>query len=97
MYHCMFHYEQGSAEEEDEAAQSRKEAKLNKLEEQWKVEQEISSSWWYWSPISLTFPSNVIANLQVGKYFMEIIFSIYGLYPTSVPRMKPLLHFMWPH
>ncbi len=36
------------------------------MEEQWRSEQQKTSSWWYWSPISFTFPSNVIANLQVS-------------------------------
>ncbi len=33
--------------------------------------------------------------IELPKY--ETIFSIQGLYLTSVPRMKPWLHFMWPH
>ncbi len=32
---------------------------------------------------------------ELPKY--EIIFSIQGIYPTSAPRMKPWLHFMWAH
>ena len=46
--------------------EAKKQARLEKLEGQWKAEQQkaMASNWW-WSPLSITFPSNVIANLQV--------------------------------
>ena len=57
----------GTYNEEEEAAreQTVKEALLAKLEEEWKAEQQTNSGWWFWSPLSVSLPSNVIANLQV--------------------------------
>ena len=54
-------------EEEERQSQSKKQAKLDKLEQQWKSEQQkAGGGWWFWSPFTVSFPSNVIANLQVN-------------------------------
>ena len=59
---------QYNAEAEEEQAQAKKQAKLDKLEREWKAEQQRTSSWWFqkWLPLPTSFPSNVVANLQVG-------------------------------
>ena len=56
---------QFDADEEERVKQAKKQAKLDNLEQQWKAEQQKSSSWWFWSPFSVTFPSSVLENLQV--------------------------------
>ncbi len=58
----------GAYNEEEEAARKEtvKQALLAKLEEEWKTEQQTNKgSWWFLSPLSVSLPSNVIANLQV--------------------------------
>ena len=57
---------QYDAEEEERLKQAKKQAKLDSLEQQWKAEQQKSSSWWFWSPFNITFPSSVLENLQVS-------------------------------
>ena len=56
---------QFDSEEEERLNQSKKQAKLDRLEQQWKTEQQKSNSWWFWSPFNVTFPSSVLENLQV--------------------------------
>ncbi len=41
-----------------------------------------------------------VATLTVERElsnYMRLYLASKGLYPTSVSRMKPWLHFMWPH
>ena len=52
-------------EEEAALAQAAKRVKLDKLEEEFKAEQQKNKGWWFWSPLTVSLPSNVIANLQV--------------------------------
>ena len=66
-------------EEEDARKQATKQAKLAKLEEEWKAEQQTSKGWWWWSPLSISLPSNVIANLQVGDSPYEMSHAHYWL------------------
>jgi hypothetical protein len=84
---------QYDAEEEEEARQAKKQARLCKLEEQWKAEQRKSSSWWFWSPLSVSFPSNVLENLQVLiLYLLCDLFQwtpgivLYGKVNEEIPR-----------
>ena len=62
--HTHVHTQYDAAEKEQQA-QTRKQVKLDKLEQEWKAEQQKSSGWWGWLP-TVSFPSNVIANLQVS-------------------------------
>ena len=51
-------------EKEEAAAQAKKHARLAKMEDKWKEDQQQSKGWWFLAPFS-SFPSNVIENLQV--------------------------------
>ncbi len=48
-----------------------------------------------WSTLTPLHVATPTVQRELRKY--EITFSIQGLYPTSVPRIKPWLHFVWPH
>jgi len=71
-------------EEEEILTQSKKQAELDKLEQQWKSEQRKSSGWWFWSPFTSSFPSNVTANIQVNfdlwRWTMTFEVGVYCIY-----------------
>lgn len=52
-------------EEEERQAQAKKRARLDKLEQRWKAEQQESrGGWWFLSSFT-SFPSSIVENLQV--------------------------------
>ena len=69
MSYSLSHTLQYDVVEEERRAQEKKNSRLDKMEQQWKEEQKMAGrgGWWFLSPFSLSFPSSILANLQVGR------------------------------
>ena len=58
--------EQVDVEEENRRAQAHKLAKLAKMEQDWRAEQQGGRGSWFWNSFATSFTSNIIENIQVG-------------------------------